>query len=120
MLIPLLMNLGMLGSGPLPSGGGGRHYGARPARPVHFSHAPSYYYRKIIESDAPKAIKREAAAIVRPYTKKKSAAIPKVREVDWRELALVTEILNALIRIWIEEVKAAEIESDDEEWMMAL
>ena len=60
--------IGAIGSGTSQpaTGGGGSWSGSRHYTPSHLSHQPSYYYRKIIESDAPKAIKREAAAIVRP------------------------------------------------------
>lgn len=73
----------------------------------------SEYYGDIIASDLPKAVIKEAAAIVKPFTQSKG--IPKVQSVDWIALQRDADSVGLLLEIWNEELHAREIE--DEEFM---
>lgn len=69
------------------------------------------YYGEIVESDLPKPVKAEAAAVVRPFAKNKGARTPQVESVDWKALQADVTAVNRLIRIWNDELAADE---DDE------
>jgi len=114
---------------PLPpqtGGGGGRwlpkrsNRAERRARAIYISHEPSYYYQQIINSEAPKSVKKEAAAVIRPYVEKRAKIIPRVSSVDWQRLADDIYAVQQLFRIWREEVRQREIDEDDEEILMLL
>ena len=79
----------------------------------------SEYYGEIIAADLPQAVKREAAAIVKPFVDKKTQGIPKPEVVDWVALQRDADSIGALLQIWHEELLAKEIEKEDEQFMMS-
>jgi hypothetical protein len=79
------------------------------------------YYGEILESDAPRTAKAEAANAVRPYVSKDSngARLPKPARVDWERLQLDADAVATLIAIWNAEV-AKEGDEDDEEFFLMM
>lgn len=67
-------------------------------------------YREIV-AEAPKEIKAQAAKIVRPYTKA-TRPIPKPQSVDWEALNAEADRVQALFRLWREEIDHQEDEEE--------
>lgn len=63
-----------------------------------FDKVVSEYYGEIIHAKLPQDIKREAAAIVKGYSKAKG--IPRVSQVDWDALQRNEDAVQALIALW--------------------
>jgi len=78
----------------------------------------SEYYREIVASDVPLAIKREAAAVVRPFVDRKTQGIPNPGVVDWAALQRDAGSVGTILQIWHEEIQD-EIDREDEEFMMS-
>jgi hypothetical protein len=80
------------------------------------------YYGEIIESDAPKAVKTEAATAVRPFVQRdaKGSRLPAAEKVDWERLELDASAVAAIIRIWRDEVSKKENEDDDDDFIFMM
>lgn len=78
----------------------------------------SEYYGEIISSDLPQAVKKEAAAVVKPFVETKKKGIPKTTQVDWAALQRDADAVGTILQIWHEELLAKEIEDEDEFMMM--
>ena len=79
----------------------------------------SEYYAELVDSDAAQTVKKQAAAIVKPYTDKK-AAVPKAKDVNWAALKKDAERVAALLALWQEQVLAGEIADDDEDILLMM
>lgn len=76
------------------------------------------YYGEIIESDLPKAVKAEAANVVRPFVARgdSGARVPKSAKVDWAALERNAKAVGELFRIWNERV----VDDDEEEFLLLM
>ena len=74
------------------------------------------YYGEIIDSDLPKAVKAEAANVVRPFVARSDsgARVPKVAKVNWDALQQDAKAVGELLRIWNERLA----DDDDEEFLL--
>lgn len=73
-------------------------------------------YVEIINSALPKEVKKEVAAIVKPFTKVKKS-LPKVEQIDWKEFEQEVDAVNALFKIWQDELA---ILNDDDEILLIM
>lgn len=71
------------------------------------------YYADIIASDVPQSVKREAAALVKPYAEI-DKGIPPVAVIDWDAVQRNADAVGTILQIWHEEVQR-DIDADDEE-----
>ena len=72
-------------------------------------------YGKIVE-EAPKAVQKEAAKIVRPFTESK-AAVPQPESIDFKALERDAEKVAQLLEMYQQQVRAME---DDEDLIMLI
>lgn len=72
----------------------------------------SEYYAELTDEDVPKAIKTEAAKIVKPYANDKKAVPEKI---NWAALQQDAETMIRLLELYQRE---RELEDDEERWMM--
>ena len=70
------------------------------------------YYGDIVESDLPKAVKREAAEVVEPFVERKTRGIPKPANIDWVALQRDADAVGTILQIWHEELQEIEEEED--------
>lgn len=79
----------------------------------------SEYYGDIVAADLPQSVKKEAAAIVKPFAEKQARykSVPKAAEVDWVALERNAEAVASLIRLWNEELA---LQNEDDEILMIL
>ena len=77
------------------------------------------HYEAIVASSLPKSVKREAAAIVKPFASGRKA-MPTVAQVDWQALDRDASAVAALLALWSDEIRQREIDADDEEILMMM
>ena len=80
----------------------------------------SEYYGEIVASDLPQSVKKEAAAVVKPFADKEARfkSVPPVAQVDWNALQRDADAVSAILRIWSDELAQREIDDEDEFLMM--
>lgn len=117
---------------PIPQGGSGHpvyHQGKRKKltlkdRPSDhlndiFRRVVAEHYGQIVESDLPKSVKAEAAAIVKPFAKTKKR-VPSVMQVDWDALDRDAAAVSAILALWNNEIAQQAIDDDDEDILMLM
>jgi hypothetical protein len=76
------------------------------------------YYSEIIEADVPKSVKQEVGEVVRPYIERKAKGIPQRSNIDWQALQQNADAVGTILQIWNEELRANDLEEDDEEFLI--
>lgn len=74
------------------------------------------YYGEIVDADVPQAVKKEAAAIVKPFADKAARfkSVPAVAQVDWDALQRDADAVEGILQIWSDEVRREQEYNDDE------
>lgn len=82
----------------------------------------SEYYGEIVEADLPAKVKKEAAAIVKPFADKEARykSVPPVAQVDWTALQRDAEAVAAILRIWSDELAQRDIDVDDDDTILMM
>lgn len=114
---------------PQPSGGGGgggRHHAYGPAnwRRKKWSQTVSEWvdstaaemYADLVAPSMPKEVRKEAAALVKPYAD--TGGIPQPKAVDWEALSSDADRALEIIALWNEEMLNREILDDDDDILM--
>lgn len=80
------------------------------------------YYADLTEGKTPKATKKAAAKIVRPFVepKSKQAPTPPVEAVDWAALERNAKAVEQLVRLWNAEVDRYENDEDDDDAILMM
>jgi hypothetical protein len=80
------------------------------------------YYGEILDSEAPKTAKAEAATAVRPFVQRdaRGSRIPAPAKVDWEKLELDASAVATLVRIWREEVSRQDADEDDDDFIFMM
>ena len=73
----------------------------------------SEHYEELLESNAPSKVKKQAAAIVKPFVNRPSK-IPKSSQVDWASLEMDVVRVEKLLKILEEQGLLRAIDDDDE------
>lgn len=73
-------------------------------------------YADLTASGVPKDVRKEAAAIVKPFAD--TRGVPKPDAVDWEALAGEARAARDLLALWSRQVRAREIQDDDEAVLM--
>lgn len=77
----------------------------------------SEMYADLTASDMPKAVRKEAAALVRPFSESKG--IPNPQVVDWDALAADASAVLELLSLWRREADDRDILDDDDDILMS-
>jgi len=77
----------------------------------------SEYYESLVDSPAPDKVKKQAAAIVKPFAKH-PVKLPKADQIDWAALEMDVARVEKLLRIMEEQGILRAIDDDDETILM--
>ena len=74
-------------------------------------------YADLVAPSMPKEVRKEAAALVKPYAD--TGGIPKPAVVDWEALQADADRVLDIIALWNEEMREREILDDDDDILMS-